>query len=91
MLARAHILVSGRVQGVCFRAYTERWASDLGLTGWVRNLGDSRVEITTEGEKLEIQKLLSQVRRGPPLSRVADARLTWEEWKGEFTDFRVTY
>jgi len=91
MLARANILVSGRVQGVCFRGYTERWASDLKLTGWVRNRGDGRVEIVVEGEKSGIEKLLALVRTGPPFARVSGAEPTWEEWRGEFTGFRITW
>lgn len=91
MLARAHILVSGRVQGVCFRGYTERWASDVKLTGWVRNLGDGRVEIVAEGDRANIEKLLALVRNGPPSARVSRTELEWQEWRGEFSEFRVTW
>ncbi|MBW1933376.1 MAG: acylphosphatase, partial [Deltaproteobacteria bacterium] len=51
MEARAHIFVSGRVQGVFFRDHTQRWASSLHLRGWVRNLRDGRVEVLVEGNK----------------------------------------
>ena len=54
MEKRAGILVSGRVQGVFFRDHTRRWASDLGLTGWVKNLSDGRVEVLAEGRERDI-------------------------------------
>ncbi len=90
MKARAHIVVSGRVQGVFFRDHTQRWASSLGLAGWVRNLGDGRVEAVAEGEKEKIEDLIGYLKQGPPVARVEDVEVSWEEPKGEFSDFRVT-
>ncbi len=90
MKARARIVVSGRVQGVFFRDHTQRWASSLGLAGWVRNLGDGRVEAVVEGEKEKIEDLVGYLKQGPPLARVEDVVVSWEEPKGEFSDFRVT-
>jgi acylphosphatase len=69
-MIRAHILVQGRVQGVGFRQFTCRVAVELGLTGWVRNLPDGRVEIVAEGEDLPLTSFMSLIRQGPPLSRV---------------------
>jgi acylphosphatase len=89
MKARAHVFVSGRVQGVFFRDHTRRWASSLGLTGWVRNIPDGRVEVLAEGEKDSIEGLVSRLRLGPPLARVEDVAVAWEEYSGEFPDFRV--
>jgi acylphosphatase len=89
MKARARILVSGRVQGVFFRDHTRRWASSLGLTGWVRNLRDGRVEVLAEGEKDSIEGLVSRLRLGPPLANVEAVAVAWEEYSGEFPDFRV--
>jgi acylphosphatase len=91
MDARAHVFVSGRVQGVFFRDHTRRWASSLGLTGWVRNVYDGRVEIIAEGEKGKVESLIDRLREGPPISRVENVEVTWEEYTGEFSDFRVTY
>lgn len=91
MLTRAHILVSGRVQGVFFRDHTQRWAASLGLTGWVRNLLDGRVEIMVEGSKEKIQSLHGKLKQGPPLSRVNSVDLRWEDHLGEFEDFRITW
>lgn len=69
-MIRAHILVQGRVQGVGFRQFTCRAAVQLGLTGWVRNLPDGRVEIVAEGEDLPLTSFMALIRQGPPLSRV---------------------
>jgi len=64
------ILVYGRVQGVGFRYFVQRAANNLGLTGGVRNLPDSTVEIVVEGEEALINQLLEEVRNGPPMARV---------------------
>ena len=65
-----HFLVTGRVQGVFFRAYTKDAADELGLTGWVRNLVDGRVEGCIEGEEGYIEKMLQWLRKGSPHSYV---------------------
>ncbi len=91
MKARAHIFVSGRVQGVFFRDHTQRWASSLNLTGWVRNLWDGRVEVLAEGDKKNIEDLIDRLKGGPPLAFVEDVDVSWEEYKGEFKDFRITW
>jgi acylphosphatase len=61
----------------------------MGLSGWVRNLPDCRVEALVEGEKAEIQNLEKRLREGPPLSRVEDVHTEWEDYTGEFFDFRI--
>ena len=90
MKARAHIWISGRVQGVFYRDNTRKWASSLGLTGWVRNLPDGRVEVLAEGEKDSIERLEGLLKKGPPLSRVEAVQTEWEEYTGEFMDFWIT-
>ena len=67
---RKHWFVTGRVQGVSFRAFTYESATDLKLTGWVRNLTDGRVEIVAEGSEKAIDQFLEKVKKGPPASRV---------------------
>jgi len=89
MNARARFWISGRVQGVFYRDHTRRWASSMGLLGWVRNLPDGRVEALVEGEKGNIQSLEKRLREGPPLSRVENVQTEWEDYKGEFLDFRI--
>ena len=65
MNARVHILISGRVQGVFFRAETRRAASALGVKGWVRNLPGGDVEVVAEGRKPELDRLIEFCRKGP--------------------------
>jgi len=77
--ARAHVWVSGRVQGVWFRGSTEDRARELGLGGWVRNLPDGRVEAVFEGDPDAVERAVAFVRRGPPAARVADVEVDREE------------
>lgn len=88
---RAHIFISGRVQGVFFRDNTKKKARELELTGWVRNLPDGKVEIIVEGEKEKIQELIKWAKDGPPLASVRNLRVEWQDWQGEFTDFDIRY
>jgi acylphosphatase len=89
MNARARFWVSGRVQGVFFRDNTRRWASSFGLSGWVRNLPDGRVEALVEGDKEKITSLERRLWEGPPLSHVLNVQTEWETYTGEFSDFRI--
>jgi acylphosphatase len=91
MNKRAHIFVSGRVQGVFFRDHTQRWASSLGLTGWVRNVYDGRVEAVVEGERDKIEELIAKLKQGPPMADVTNVEVIWEEFVGEFDGFRITW
>ncbi|MBM3284859.1 MAG: acylphosphatase, partial [Candidatus Aminicenantes bacterium] len=84
MKARVHVFVSGSVQGVFFRDHTRHWASSLGLTGWVKNLWDGRVEIVAEGDQEKIEALLARLKEGPPAARVEKVEISWEEYKAEF-------
>ncbi|MGD0074029.1 MAG: acylphosphatase [Candidatus Binataceae bacterium] len=87
--ARMHILVSGRVQGVCFRGATIDEAQGLGLTGWVRNRPDGRVEIVAEGKRANLEMLEAWAHRGPRMARVDQVETTLLEFRDEFEDFRV--
>ena len=69
-MAAARFLVSGRVQGVAFRAYTRAQANALGLRGYARNLSDGRVEVLAVGDTDAIEHLAEWLRHGPPLARV---------------------
>lgn len=91
MKARAHIFVSGWVQGVFFRDQTQKWANSLSVTGWVRNLKDGRVEVMAEGDEEKVEDLISQLKQGPSLARVENVDVDWEDYKGEFEDFSVTH
>ena len=89
--ARAHLVVNGRVQGVYFRAETQDQAVALGLTGWVKNRPDRSVEAVAEGSREKIEKLIAWCRQGPPRAEVSDVNVTWEEYKGEFDEFKIIY
>lgn len=86
---RAHVWISGRVQGVFFRAHTKEVAEKLGLTGWVRNLPDGRVEAVFEGEEDAVKEAIEWCKRGPPLARVEKVEVRYEDPTGEFRDFRI--
>jgi acylphosphatase len=85
---RARVVVTGRVQGVFFRASCARRASDLGLAGWVRNRSDGAVEATFEGDKLAVEALVAWCRQGPPGAAVVDVDVLDEAPTGEL-GFRV--
>ena len=86
---RVHVFISGRVQGVFFRYSTYRRARKLGLTGWVRNLRDGRVEAVFQGEESTVQEMLSWTRRGPVFAKVEDLKITFEDYCDEFKDFEI--
>lgn len=88
---RLHAVVSGRVQGVGFRYFTLEAGHTLGLTGWVRNRRDGRVEVLAEGSLESLNRMLAILRRGPTSSQVTDVDYEFTEAKGEFDGFRVGY
>jgi acylphosphatase len=77
------------VQGVFFRASTQREAKRLGLTGWVRNLADGTVEIVIEGDDERVKEFLLWAQRGPGAARVDRVETRWRSYTGEFSDFRI--
>ena len=89
MKVKAHVLVSGRVQGVFFRAETARAAVANHVTGWIRNLSNGQVEAVFEGEKSDVEIVVDFCRRGPSGAHVDAAEVTWKNWNGEFSDFRI--
>jgi acylphosphatase len=90
-LVRAHIIVSGLVQGVFYRATMQEVARSLGVTGWVRNLPDGRVEAVAEGDEEAVKKLIEWAWRGPRLARVENVEVKWEDYRGEFRDFYIRW
>lgn len=87
--ARVHLKVSGRVQGVYFRASTVEEARRLGLTGWVVNCPDSSVEVVAEGAREQLEKLIHWCRGGPPGAQVKEVSVEWEMSKEEFQSFFI--
>jgi acylphosphatase len=88
-LARIHLLIGGRVQGVGFRFAAWDEAAALGLRGWVRNLGGGEVEIVAEGRKDSLRVLAAWANQGPRAARVSRVHEEWEAYRAEFNDFRV--
>jgi acylphosphatase len=88
---RLHAIVHGLVQGVNFRAYTEREAQRLGVVGWVMNRRDRTVEVTAEGTQATLDSLLSWLHQGSPAARVESVDADWQTATGEFTDFTTRY
>jgi acylphosphatase len=94
MANAAHLsaTIYGRVQGVNFRYFVRNVARRLGLKGYVRNLasGDA-VEVQAEGERPQLNKLLEQLKVGPPGAWVKKVEMDWSDYSGQFTDFSVRY
>jgi acylphosphatase len=88
---RAHVWVSGRVQGVAFRAFAQDAAVRAGLCGGVRNLADGRVEVEVEGPASVVESYVERLRAGPPAARVENVEVRWESPTGREHDFRIWY
>jgi acylphosphatase len=88
-LTRAHVWVTGRVQGVGFRAFVSYNAQRLEVTGWVRNLGYDTVEALVEGGRAQIEQFVQIMKAGPNGAHVDESRLEEETHTGEFADFQI--
>lgn len=86
---RAHVTISGMVQGVFFRASTHEAAKKFGLSGWVRNLPDGRVEAVFEGEEEKVREMVDWCGRGPPSAEVSGVEVDYGPASGEFSGFVV--
>ncbi|MDI6726700.1 MAG: acylphosphatase [Smithellaceae bacterium] len=84
-----HIRVTGRVQGVFFRANTKKRALELNLRGWVKNTPDGAVEATFEGEEGRLQEILSWCRTGPPGAQVEKMEYGEVPYTGGYSDFAI--
>jgi acylphosphatase len=87
----AEILVSGRVQGVYYRAFAQEAALRLGLTGFCRNLPDGSVEVVAEGDREVIEILIDQLQIGPPRAKVEAIQVNWKTGEKSFKDFSILY
>jgi acylphosphatase len=88
-ITRLHVHLEGRVQGVGFRYFVQRTASQLSVTGWVRNRWDGGVEVIAEGPRFELNRLLDALRRGPPGAQVTVVQPGWQAATGEFAQFSI--
>ncbi len=91
MKKRAHVYISGRVQGVFFRATTREEARKRRVKGWVKNLTDGRVEAVFEGEKEDIEEMIDFCNKGPRAADVKETKVEWKEYGNEFEEFTVRY
>lgn len=88
---RAHLYVSGDVQGVGFRWNARQRAQELGLTGWVRNLHDGRVEAVFEGPEEKVREAVNWCHKGSRPARVDDIDVSYKEATREFKEFRIAH
>ena len=88
---RVRVWIKGRVQGVFFRAYTRDAAVGEGVTGWVRNLPDGRVEAVFEGDADKVRRMVAWCHEGSPLGRVDHVESKEEVYQGNFDRFEITY
>ena len=88
-MKRLHLVITGDVQGVCFRFYSKKEAIRLGVVGWIVNKGDGSVEVVAEGGKKQLDDLLKFCRHGPRWAHVVDVKEEWLEGSGEFSGFVV--
>lgn len=84
-----HIIVSGRVQGVFFRAGAKQKADELRVFGWVKNTDDGRLEAVLEGDKIQVAEMIEWFEVGPQSAQVAEVEVEEEVYQGEFQDFKI--
>jgi len=90
-MKRIHLIISGRVQGVCFRYFVKEKAKQFKLKGWVKNNIGGTVEIIAEGDDENIESFLEYCKHGPKLSLVKDIKLQYENPNQEFKDFEIRF
>ncbi len=88
---RAHVVITGKVQGVFFRAETQRVAEENDVCGWVRNRTDGSVEAIFEGDEPDVKAMVEWCWEGSPHSTVKDVKVEWKGYTGEFNRFEITY
>jgi acylphosphatase len=86
---RAHIYVTGTVQGVFFRQNTKRQAQSRDVCGWIRNLSDGRVEAVFEGEEASVKEVIDYCRQGPSFAKVEHVEVFFETCTDDFSDFKI--
>jgi acylphosphatase len=86
------VVISGRVQGVFFRAEALEAARRIGeISGWVRNTSDGRVEAVFEGDTADVEEMIRWCQNGSPPARVDDVAVDHQEFKGEFDSFSIRH
>ncbi len=90
-LASVRVIVYGYVQGVFFRAFASRRATELGLTGYVRNLLGGTVEVNAEGERKQLEQLIGYLKVGPPGAKVERVVTSWSKYSGSYFGFSIKH
>ncbi|MFZ2330225.1 MAG: acylphosphatase [Atribacterota bacterium] len=85
----AHILVSGRVQGVAFRYYARNMAYQLGVGGWIKNLANGQVELVVDGSKNSVNEMIEWCKQGPRMAQVENVEVDWLPCSVEYSHFQV--
>ena len=88
---RAQAIYKGRVQGVGFRFTAQRYANEIGITGYVKNLCGGQVEIVVEGEKKKVETFLEKIKKGPLSRYIDDVEIHYSEYTGAFRDFHIRF
>lgn len=88
-MKRAHLVITGLVQGVNFRFRACQEAVVLGVTGWVKNLPNGAVEAVIEGQDLAVDQMIDWCHKGPRSANVRDVQVDWEDFEGKFKEFRT--
>lgn len=91
MMKEIECVITGRVQLVLFRDFTQRRARVLGLSGTVENMPDGSVKVAAQGNEEKLNQLITQLRKGSLLSRVDDVVVIWRQPRVRFTDFVIRY
>ena len=91
MKMQAHLIVSGMVQGVGYRFFTQRHARHLNLNGWVKNLYSGEVEILVEGDRARIEIFIKALRTGNPYATVRNIQMNWKDYTGKYSGFDITF
>ncbi|MFZ5811985.1 MAG: acylphosphatase [Thermodesulfobacteriota bacterium] len=84
-----HCIVTGKVQGVFFRSFVQEHADSLGLTGWVRNLQEGKVEVLAQGSEENLKTLKERLLQGPPLAQVHNVEANWTEYDKSYHGFEI--
>ena len=91
MIISVHLIISGRVQGVWYRASTKQRAEQLGITGWVKNTHDGHVEAVFEGEEEIVQNMIKWCWKGSPHAIVNDVKIISQKTNNIFENFSIKY
>lgn len=87
--ACAHVMVSGRVQGVAFRYYARNIAYQLGIKGWIKNLANGDVELVIAGRQESVKKMVEWCKKGPRMAIVENTEVDWLPYSGEYNLFQI--